>query len=312
MDRSSEAKMGSSRIGTTGKGIAPAYVDKFARQGVRVGDLRRGPSELATLLARKIRQKNRQLRQLGFDPIPVGKTVDALVRVRRKILPLVADTRLLLWSAIDEGKNVICEGAQGTLLDIDHGTYPYVTSSSVSIGGAVAGTGMPASAMTQVIGIFKAYCTRVGNGPFPTEDHGAPGERLRELGREYGTTTGRPRRCGWFDAVAARTAIRLNGITDMVLTKLDVLDTFEHIKVCTSYRRGKEELRYFPTDASSLNRYKPQYETLEGWVEKTNSRDKSTLPAKATEYVHYLESQVGCKIHLVSLGPERDAVMKLS
>jgi adenylosuccinate synthase len=224
---------------------------------------------------------------------------------------MITDTRPILWDAVERGRPVLCEGAQGSLLDIDHGTYPFVTSSSCTAGGAATGSGLPPSAFTRVVGIFKAYCTRVGNGPFPTEDTGAGGARLREIGHEYGTTTGRPRRCGWFDAVAARTAVKVNGITDIALTKLDVLDGFSELKVCTAYKVGGRELEYFPPDARELARARPQYVTVPGWEESTNGRRVATMPGRSLEYVRYLERLVDCRVHLVSLGPDRTAMIKL-
>ena len=311
MDKGSEAKLGRASIGTTKKGITPAYVDKIARQGVRMSDLLRSRSEFQDLLSRRIRTKNRALKSLGVARLPVAKTIDRILAVKKELEPLITDTRVVLWEALDKKKRVLCEGAQGTLLDIDHGTYPYVTSSHPTAGGAMVGTGLPPASIDRVVGIFKAYCTRVGNGPFPTEEKRKMGDTLRELGNEFGTTTGRPRRCGWFDAVAARTAVRLNGVTDIALTKLDVLDTLDEIKVCTSYRRGKKRLEYFPTDVRSLERCKPHYEVLQGWKVKTNSSDKTRLPRKAAAYVSYLEELVGCKVHLVSLGPDRHAMIQL-
>jgi adenylosuccinate synthase len=197
------------------------------------------------------------------------------------------------------------------MLDIDHGTYPFVTSSSATAGGAVIGTGLPPSAFGRIVGIFKAYCTRVGNGPFPTEDRGRQGDRLRDIGGEYGTTTGRPRRCGWFDAVAARTVVKLNGLTEIALTKLDVLDTFKEVKVCTAYRHGKKTYDYFPTDVREVSAVKPVYESFEGWNESTEGRTIDDLPEKAVAYVRALERMVGCRIRLLSLGPERSAMVEL-
>jgi adenylosuccinate synthase len=233
------------------------------------------------------------------------------LKVKRKLQPLITDTRVILWDALEKKKKILGEGAQGTLLDIDHGTYPFVTSSSSSVGGAVAGSGMPPSSINRVIGIFKAYCTRVGNGPFPTEETGKAAEKLREIGDEYGTTTGRPRRCGWFDAVGARTVVKLNGITDIAITKLDVLDSFKKIKVCTGYRLGRKRLEYFPTDIRSLERCKPEYEIIEGWDKPTSVNGKPKLPRKAAAYVRYLEKLVGCRVHFVSLGPDRRAMVTL-
>ncbi|MDH3217332.1 MAG: adenylosuccinate synthase [Candidatus Krumholzibacteria bacterium] len=312
VDGASEAKLGARSIGTTRKGIAPAYTDKASRRGVRVGDFLRSRSELEQLLTQKIREGNKALRQLGASPLPVGKTVAELLRVKKRLEPMITDTRLTLWSALDKKKDILLEGAQGSLLDIDHGTFPYVTSSNPTVGGAIVGTGLPAHALGRVIGIFKAYCTRVGNGPFPTEDVRKKGDQIRKLGGEYGTTTGRARRCGWFDAVAARTVVRLNGITDVALTKLDVLDTFDDIKVCTSYRCGKKRLEYFPNDVRALERCKPHYEVMPGWKETTNRADRAELPAKAAAYVGFLEELIGCRIDLVSLGPDRNAMIRFS
>ncbi len=311
LDGASENRLGARAIGTTRKGIGHTYTDKTARRGVRAGDFLRTRGDFEELLRKKIRENNRTIRQLGGSPVPVTKAVTELLRVKRKLEPLIADTRVLLWDAIDKKKNILLEGAQGTFLDVDHGTYPFVTSSNPTAGGAIVGTGLPPQSLVRIIGIFKAYCTRVGNGPFPTEDLHKKGEKLRDLGNEYGTTTGRPRRCGWFDVVAARTAVKLSGITEIALTKLDVLDTFDEIKVCTSYRCGKSRLEYFPNDVRSLVRCKPHYEVMEGWKENTNSADRSELPRKAAAYVSYLEELVGCRVNLVSTGPERSAMIKL-
>ena len=242
LDSGSEKMKGQGKIGTTQKGIAPAYTDKVSREGIRMGDLAKRPAELTELLQQKIRSKNRVLKQAGLKPLSPKKVIDTMLKVRKKLLPMIADTRPIMWEALENGKLILCEGAQGALLDIDHGTYPFVTSSSATAGGAAIGTGLPPTSFERVIGIFKAYCTRVGNGPFPSEDHGRAGEKLREIGNEFGTTTGRPRRCGWFDAVAARTVVKLNGVTEIALTKMDVLDTFDSIKVCTAYKIGDDVL----------------------------------------------------------------------
>ncbi len=309
MDCGSEESLGDSSIGTTRKGITPAYVDKIGRRGIRMGDLLRPRADLERLLETRIRENNKQLRAQGHKTIPVKKTIKTLFEIKKKIGPMITDTRLILWAALEKKKNILCEGAQGTLLDIDHGTYPFVTSSSASAGGAVSGTGLPPSAFTRVIGIFKAYCTRVGNGPFPSEDEGKAGNTLRDIGNEYGTTTGRPRRCGWFDAVAARTVVKLNGLTEIALTKLDVLDDFDEIKVCTQYRMGKERLDYFPVNTRTLENCRPEYDVIDGWNKKSFTSGSDRLPGKAASYVRYLEKLVGCKIRLVSLGPERSAMI---
>jgi adenylosuccinate synthase len=312
LDGASEEKLGRGAIGTTRKGITPAYSDKIARRGVRMGDFLRAKGDFESILNTKIRENNRVLKRLGEKPLAVRKTIDQFLKLRKKLKPLITDTRVVLWDANDAGREILLEGAQGSLLDIDHGTYPFVTSSHPTVGGAVVGSGLPASAIRRVVGIFKAYCTRVGNGPFPTEASGRMGDRLRDLGNEYGTTTGRPRRCGWFDAVAARTAVRLNGITDVALTKLDVLDTFEEIKVCTSYHCDKTRMEHFPISATALERCKPHYEVLQGWQEKTNTAEREELPSKAASYVSFLEEHMGCRIDLVSLGPERSAMIRWS
>jgi len=308
LDRGSEAKKGRDKIGTTQKGISPAYADKVARTGVRMSDLAKRPSEVTELLRKRFREKNRVLKEMGVPPVSPKKAIDNIMAARKKLLPMITDTRAILWDALERGQSILCEGAQGTLLDIDHGTYPYVTSSSASAGGAAIGAGLPPSSFESVIGIFKAYCTRVGNGPFPTEDNGKYGEMLRRVGNEFGTTTGRPRRCGWFDAVAARTVVKLNGITEIALTKLDVLDGFDEIKVCTSYKIGKRTLDYFPIDTSLLDRCRPQYETIEGWQVTTSGLSTSTLPAAMTDYICRLESLVGCRVSYASVGPERGAI----
>jgi adenylosuccinate synthase len=219
---------------------------------------------------------------------------------------------VVLWSALEDKKRILCEGAQGSLLDIDHGTYPYVTSSSASAGGAVLGAGIPPSSIERVVGIFKAYCTRVGNGPFPTEERGRLGDVLRDRGGEYGTTTGRPRRCGWFDGPAGRTVVKLNAPTEIALTKLDVLDSFERIKVCGAYRCGGKRFEYLPATGRTLDRCRPEYEVLDGWKTATNGGHPAGLPPAAASYVAYLEELVGCRIGLISLGPERRAVLDRS
>ncbi|MDH4036599.1 MAG: adenylosuccinate synthase [Candidatus Krumholzibacteria bacterium] len=311
LDCDSEDRRVDGGIGTTRKGISPAYADKARRDGVRMADLRRSPAQLRELVTARVRENNRLLKLRGAKTLSPARVVDDLLSARRRLLPMITDTRPILWAAEAAGKSVLCEGAQGSLLDIDHGTYPFVTSSSCSAGGAAIGTGLPPSAFGRIVGIFKAYCTRVGNGPFPTEDKGAPGRRLREIGREYGTTTGRPRRCGWFDAVAARTVVQINGITDIALTKLDVLDSFAEVKVCTSYRAGKRSVDVFPADARDVAAVRPHYEVIRGWEARTEGKQLEDLPPRAIAYIRRLEQLVGCRIHLVSLGPERSAMVEM-
>jgi len=311
LDCDSEDRRAGGGIGTTRKGISPAYADKARRDGVRMADLRRSPASLRELVTTRVRENNKLLKLRGAKTLSPSKVVEELLKARRRLLPMITDTRPLLWDAVAAGKRILCEGAQGSLLDIDHGTYPYVTSSSCSAGGAAIGTGLPPSAFERIVGIFKAYCTRVGNGPFPTEDGGRAGAKLREIGHEYGTTTGRPRRCGWFDAVAARTVVKINGITDIALTKLDVLDAFAEVKVCTSYRAGGGSVDVFPADARDVSAVKPQYEVIRGWEAPTAGKHLDELPPRAIAYIRRLEQLVGCRIHLVSLGPERSAMVEM-
>jgi adenylosuccinate synthase len=311
LDCEAEDRRADGGIGTTRKGISPAYADKARREGIRASDLTRGPADLRALVEARVRENNRILRLRGVKPLSPKRVADDLLKARKRLAGMVTDTRPVLWKAVEARKRVLCEGAQGSLLDIDHGTYPFVTSSSCTAGGAAIGTGLPPAGFDSIVGIFKAYCTRVGNGPFPTEDRGAAGKRLREIGHEYGTVTGRPRRCGWFDAVAARTVVRLNGVTDVALTKLDVLDAFDSIRVCTSYRTDGETLDVFPADARSVAAVKPAYEELPGWKQKTTGCTLEELPARAMEYIRFLEGLIGCRVHLVSLGPERSAMLRL-
>jgi len=311
LDEGSEKRLGNQRIGTTGKGISPAYMDKIGRSGVRMGDLRRRPTDLEELLRNRVRAKNRVLKAHGHRVLSPGKVVADVMSVRARLLKMITDTRPVLWDAVDARRRVLCEGAQGVLLDVDHGTYPFVTSSSPAAGGACTGTGLPPTAIDRVIGVFKAYCTRVGNGPFPTEDAGRDGARMREVGHEFGTTTGRPRRCGWFDGVAARTAVRLNGVTEIALTKLDVLDALDTLKVCTSYRVRGRELHTFPSDARSLDGVRPVYEAHAGWDTTSTVRKANEVPAAAMDYVEAIERHAGARISMLSLGPQRSALVRL-
>ncbi len=310
-DKHSEKRKGKSRIGSTGRGIAPAYEDKVGRSGLRMCDMLFGDKVFEEKLRARIRSKNREFRLMGMNSLSMQKTVSKMIDARKILKPMIVDTRQLLWKAADQKKTILLEGAQGTLLDIDHGTYPFVTSSSVIAGGASVGTGIPPSAVKKIIGVFKAYCTRVGNGPFPTEERGALGNKLREKGREFGTTTGRPRRCGWFDAVAARTAVRLNGITEIALSKLDVLDSFKTIKICAEYGMGRKKLHYFPADTALLERVKPRYIKMDGWGVVCESRSFDDLPAGARKFVRTLEKLIDCRIRMISMGPERGELMRL-
>jgi adenylosuccinate synthase len=297
----------SQRIGTTGRGIGPCYIDKFMRVGIRIVDLL-DRDVLAAKLKANIVEKNAILtRVYGEQKIDVDALIADYQEFDRRIDEYVTDTALYLHRALAEGKRVIAEGAQGALLDVDHGTYPFVTSSNPTAGGACTGLGIPPPAIDSVVGIAKAYCTRVGNGPFPTEQDNPAGERLRTLGHEYGATTGRPRRCGWFDALAMRYSAMINGIRQLAITKLDVFDTFAEIPVCVGYEFNGKRLKTFPTDVASLARIQPVYEVYEGWqTPLSDVRSFADLPDAARTYVEALARLTGTTLWVVSVGPRRD------
>jgi len=302
----------SKEIGTTGRGIGPAYEDKIARRGVRVLDLRH-PERLRSLVGKAVAHANAVLTAFGVEQrAEVDSTIRLLERLAPRILPITEDVGLLIHRAIKSGANVLLEGAQGSLLDVDHGTYPYVTSSSTTSGGAAIGVGIAPNAIDSALGIVKAYTTRVGNGPLPTELPEAEGERMRKLGNEFGATTGRPRRCGWFDAVVVRYAARVNGLTGLAVTKLDVLDTFEKVALCTGYKVGDEVFTEFPGDPVALDNAEPQYEWMEGWKTSTASaRSLDDLPAPARAYLDRLCELVGTPIQYVSVGTRRDQIIEV-
>jgi adenylosuccinate synthase len=313
LDKLAEEGRGSDRIGTTGRGIGPCYRDKVERaQGVRVVDML-DADHLRQKLRAAIAAKNELLHRLyDHPPLEAAPTVDAYLGHAERLRPYVADTSLLLNEALDQGKTVLCEGAQGTLLDIDHGTYPFVTSSNTTAGGACTGTGIGPTRVDQIIGVAKAYTTRVGNGPFPTELLDQTGERLREVGHEYGATTGRSRRCGWFDAPILRLSARVNGLTSLALTRLDVLDTFPRLKLCTGYQLGGRVLNEFPLDPRDLERCAPLYEEVEGWnTPTTGVRRFADLPAPARHYVERVAQLSRTPVSLVSVGPERDSTIEV-
>jgi adenylosuccinate synthase len=307
LDRATERHQ---RIGTTGRGIGPAYEDKFGRRGVRVGDLRH-PVRARELVADRVAWANRVLAMLEVEDRASVEEHQALVeRLAPRILPLAADTGKLAWETLRQGKRVLLEGAQGALLDVDHGTYPFVTSSNTTAGGAAVGAGIGPTAIDAVLGVVKAYTTRVGNGPLPTEAGPPFGERLRQLGDEYGATTGRPRRCGWFDAVVVRYAVRVNGLTHLAVTKLDVLDTIERLPVCTGYRIGDDTVDDMPAEAETLGRARPIYEELEGWCRPTSgARRLADLPPQARAYLDRIQDLVGTPIAYVSVGSRRDQII---
>lgn len=308
LDRAQESLRGKGRkIGTTGRGIGPAYVDKYSRCGIRVEDLLDGDI-LREKLEYNLEEKNLQLTKIyGGKPLSFDEVYEKSLQWGKAMGPYVGDASLVIDEALREGKNVLFEGAQGTLLDIDHGTYPYVTSSSPIAAGGCVGLGVGPGAVDRVIGVVKAYCTRVGEGPFPTEDTGPAGERLRENGGEFGATTGRPRRCGWLDMVALRYAVRVNGMGSIALTKLDVLTGFDRIAVCTAYLADRIRHDHFPSGVSLQEKAEPQYIYMEGWKEDlTGCREYSELPAQARAYVEYIEKTVGVPVNLIGVGPGRE------
>ena len=294
-------------IGTTGRGIGPSYVDKFARTGIRVVDLLDRDVLREKMLA-SMEEKNAILQKVyGAEELNVDAIIDEYVEFDKVIDPFVTDTTELLGKALAEGKNVLAEGAQGSLLDVDFGTYPFVTSSHPTVGGCCTGLGVPPTAINRVIGIVKAYCTRVGNGPFPTELEDEQGEELRRTGNEFGATTGRPRRCGWLDLVALRYTTMINGFTDLAITKLDVLSNLEEIKVCTGYRIDGKSTRRFPNDIRTLERIEPEYETLPGWQKDiTGATELSELPSEARDYLKFISDYLNVPASIVSSGPKRE------
>jgi adenylosuccinate synthase len=314
LDLLAEARRGDRKIGTTSRGIGPAYEDKIARRGIRVGDLADAEA-LAQGVRDNVAARNRLVNDSTMDWKPV---LDQLLEQAKRLRPWIRDVSLMLGDAMTKGKSILFEGAQGTLLDIDHGTYPYVTSSNASIGGVCTGLGVGPRAIDGVMGVVKAYTTRVGEGPLPTELSGEMGHRLRESGNEYGAVTGRPRRCGWYDAVAARYAARINGLDALALTKLDVLDGLERIDICTAYRSGSRTLTEFPSDAGQLAACEPVYESWPGWSTPTRAvRRYDDLPDNARQYIARLEEVSGVRAAIISTGSERndtifrDDVMKM-
>jgi adenylosuccinate synthase len=310
IDNVTERFLGKRKIGTTGRGIGPAYADKISRVGIRVGDLF-DEALLREKIEGAVEQKNHLLVKVyNRRAITVDEVVEELLTYSERIRPMVTDTAYVLNEALDRGETVVFEGGQATMLDIDHGTYPFVTSSSATAGGACTGSGVGPTRIDRVVGVAKAYITRVGEGPMPTELLDGEGERLRTVGGEFGTTTGRPRRCGWYDAVISRFASRVNGLTDLVLTKLDVLTGLEKIPVCVSY--DVEGVRYqdLPVDQHAFGAAIPVYEELDGWTEDiTGAREFDDLPKAARRYVENLEEISGCRISAIGVGPGREAIV---
>jgi adenylosuccinate synthase len=311
IDGASERRLGKLQIGTTRRGIGPAYADKAARLGIRVQDLL-DPKILRQKIEVALAEKNVWLERVyGVPPLDLEEVASELEGLAQRLRPYVADTSLLVDRALDDGRSVLFEGAQGTLLDLDHGTYPFVTSSNPVAAYAAAGVGIGPNRIDSVVGVSKAYVTRVGEGPFPTEIEGPDGERVRELGGEFGTVTGRERRCGWLDLVALRYAVRLNGITSLALTKLDVLSAFAELPVCTAYRlRDGSVTRDFPAHQSDFHHAEPVWETLDGWVEPLDAVESlDDLPAAARAYVGFVERELGVEAALIGTGAERERVL---
>ena len=306
-----EESVRAGRIGTTGRGIGPCYVDKAARSGIRIGDL--CGDGFPELLRRNVDEKNRLLSALYHEPpMSYEQLLTQYQGYAKQLAPHVVHSARFLRDAMAQGKRLLFEGAQGTLLDLDHGTYPYVTSSNATAGGACTGAGLPPTAIDRVIGVVKAYTTRVGEGPFPTEFPPELMERIRTKGKEFGATTGRPRRCGWFDAVVARHAVEVNGCDAVAVTKLDVLDDMDTIQVCTGYRDGARTLDAVPADAALLARCRPVYESLPGWRSETGEVSRfEELPPAAQRYLKRLEVLLGVSICLISTGSKREQPFKV-
>ena len=312
LDRLEEQRRGPNAIGTTGRGVGPAYLDKVNRSGLRMGELL-DIEDLSLRLPELVERKNEVLTKIyDAEPISVDTVFEKVRQWAPKLRAFIKPAEEIVANALEAGENVILEGAQGALLDIDHGTYPYVTSSSPTVGGALTGLGLGPRAFKGVTGVFKAYCTRVGVGPFPTELHDEVGERIRETAGEFGTTTGRARRCGWFDGVAARYSARVNGFDSVVLTRLDILDGFEKVKVCVAYELDGERIDKFPVDSALLDRCQPIYETIDGWSQSTSGVTAwDQLAEPATRYVAFLEEVIGAPVALISTGPHREETTTL-
>ena len=307
IDQGREKLKGDKAIGTTGKGIGPAYGDKVARVGHRLGEIL-NPDKLVAKIVNYFAINKPIFDAIGIEAPDQEELMAQIQEYKAKLAPYIIDTTIKMWEILDDEKNVLLEGAQGTMLDIDHGSYPFVTSSTTVSAGACAGLGINPKDIGKITGIAKAYCTRVGNGPFPSEDFGDDGELLRKNGHEFGTTTGRPRRCGWFDAVALRHAVRVNGVDQIALMKLDVLDGFDEVKVCVAYEYDGKEINYVPYDLEDV---KPIYKSYAGWDKTEGVREFDKLPATAQEYIKELEEMVGTKIAIISTSPERDDTIVL-
>ncbi|MCH8558054.1 MAG: adenylosuccinate synthase [Balneolia bacterium] len=306
MDLAREKAKGKSAIGTTGRGIGPAYVHKVARSGLRMMDLL-DESVLRNKLDYLLDEINVQLKHMYDLPALLPEPLmELLLEWGRELKPYICDTTHLLHEAVENNESILLEGAQGALLDIDHGTYPFVTSSSPTSGGACTGSGIPPTAIDKVMGITKAYCTRVGNGPFPTELHGPEGDEIRAIGNEFGATTGRPRRCGWLDLVALKYAARVNGINELVVTKMDVLNTLKEIKVCTAYEIDGEQTTVFPKGSDQLEKVVPVYAVFKGWeCPLSDCKKRDDLPEQALKLLSFIEESINVPVRIISTGPDR-------
>lgn len=306
LDQMSEDRAGGKKIGTTGRGIGPAYVDKFNRRGIRLVDIldREG---FTTKVRANMERHNAVISKVyGNDPIDVDAVVEKYIELDKVLDEYITDTSVMINDAIERNDNIIVEGAQGMLLDVDHGTYPYVTSSNPSAGGACTGLGIGPTKISEVTGVIKAYTTRVGNGPFPTELDNEDGEKLQKLGGEFGATTGRARRCGWFDAVVAKYTATINGLTGLAVTKLDILDSLDEIKICTAYNINGKITKNFPADATNLERVEPIYESHAGWLTDTTAcKNYDDLPENCRKYLDRISELTGVPVEIVSLGPNR-------
>ncbi len=307
LDGLEEELRGGRALGTTRKGIGPAFTDKIARLGIRIGELLDKEAFLERLRF-ILEYKNVILTKVyGVSPLSLNEVYSQYCQYGERLAPYIRETTTMLEEALAKGELVILEGAQGTLLDPDFGTYPYTTSSSPLAGGGCVGAGLGPTGISRILGVFKAYCTRVGGGPMPTELKDETGDLIRERAREYGTTTGRPRRCGWFDAVAGRFSTRVNGFTGAALTRLDILDVLPLLKICVGYKLDGKTIDYFPGNVASLERCQPIYEELAGWESQTSDiRDYDKLPARAKQYVTRIEELIGCPVNLICVGPERE------
>lgn len=306
LDQLKEKHRGEDAIGTTGRGIGPAYVSKISRVGVRAVDFF-NPEVLAKKVKSNLTDINEALTHIyKEETLDADLIIKELSAAAEKLRPFITQTSSLLHEAIQDGENILLEGAQGSMLDIDHGTYPYVTSSSPTSGGACTGSGIAPRALDYVMGISKAYCTRVGNGPFPTELTDETGEKLREAGQEFGATTGRPRRCGWIDLVALKYAVQINGMNELAISKLDILNDFEEIKLCTHYNIDGKETATFPLDTAALERVEPVYKTMPGWqVDISEYKTRNAMPGEVKNYLDFVEEYLGLPVKILSTGPKR-------